>query len=98
MFVKHFKTSGVGIIAGCFVESGHITNKSKIRLTRKKKVLFDGELTSLKHFKDEVKVKTGFECGIVLNGFQDIQVDDTIEAYIMVEVEKKINILTKERR
>lgn len=86
-----FKASGVGIIAGCFVESGIITNKSKIRLYRNNKVIYDGELSSLKRFKDEAKeVKMGFECGIVLDNFEDIQVDDTLETYIMVEVERKL--------
>lgn len=84
-----FKASGVGVIAGCFVESGYITKKSKVRLSRGGKVLYDGDISSLKRFKDEVKeVKMGFECGIVLENYSDIQVDDTLEAYIMVEVER----------
>lgn len=84
-----FKASGVGVIAGSYVESGYITKNAKVRVKRGGKQIFEGELASLKRFKDEVKeVKTGFECGIVLSGFDDIQVDDEFEAYIMVQVER----------
>lgn len=84
-----FKASGVGIIAGCYVESGYITKDSKVKVYRSGKSLGEFELASLKRFKDEVKeVKTGFECGIVLKEFEDIQVDDEFEAFIMVEVER----------
>lgn len=87
-----FKASSVGLIAGCFVDEGEIRRNSKVRVKRGDKLLFDGDLASLKRFKDEVKeVKMGFECGVVIDGFSDFQVDDTIESYIMEE--KKIEDL-----
>ncbi|MCQ2609906.1 MAG: translation initiation factor IF-2, partial [Lachnospiraceae bacterium] len=85
-----FKASAVGMIAGCFVNDGEIRRNSKVRVRRGDKLLFDGDITSLKRFKDEAKeVKAGFECGIVMDGFSDFQVEDTVEAYIMEE--KKID-------
>lgn len=90
LFVRQtFKASGVGVIAGCYVESGYITKNAKVRVYRDNKMIHEGAMASLKRFKDEVKeVKTGFECGVVLDGYDDIQVDDTFEAYIMVQVER----------
>ena len=85
-----FKASSVGVIAGCFVSDGEIRRNAKVRVKRGDKLLFDGELLSLKRFKDEAKdVKAGFECGVVLDGFSDFQVDDILEAYVMEE--KKID-------
>ncbi len=82
-----FKASGVGTIAGCYVTDGVIERGSKARLYRGDKQIFDGDIASLKRFKDEVKeVKLGYECGIVLDDFSDIQVDDTLEIYKMVQV------------
>ena len=82
-----FKSSGVGIIAGSYVTDGIIERGSKARLFRGDKMIFDGDIASLKRFKDEVKeVKTGFECGIVLEDFTDIAVDDTMEIYKLVQV------------
>lgn len=82
-----FKSSKVGVIAGCIVNDGTFKRGCKIRLTRGDKVLYDNELSSLKRMKDDVKeVKEGFECGVVLDGFNDIMEGDTIETYIMVEV------------
>ncbi len=82
-----FKSSKVGVIAGCIVNDGIFQRGCKIRLKREDNVLYDDELTSLKRMKDDVKeVKEGFECGVVLDGFNDIQEGDTIETYIMVEV------------
>ena len=82
-----FKASGVGNIAGSYVTSGLIQRGCKIRLSRAGSQIFDGDLASLKRFKDDVKeVKSGFECGIVLDDFSDVQVDDEFEAYTMVEV------------
>ena len=79
-----FKASSVGNIAGCIVNDGEITRSSKVRLYRGDGMIYEGELSSLKRFKDEVKeVKNGFECGLVIEGFSDYQVDDRIEAYIM---------------
>ena len=82
-----FKASGVGTIAGCYVTDGLVERGAKARIFRGEKQLFDGNLASLKRFKDEVKeVKTGFECGMVFEDFGDIEVDDNIEIYKMVEV------------
>lgn len=85
-----FKASSVGSIAGSFVNDGEIRRNSKVRVKRGDKVIFDGPILSLKRFKDEVKeVKSGFECGVVLDGFSDYQVDDTMEVYVVEE--KKID-------
>ncbi|MDE6434518.1 MAG: translation initiation factor IF-2 [Lachnospiraceae bacterium] len=82
-----FKASGVGTIAGSFVLDGVIRKKSSVRITRDGELIFEGALASLKRFKDDVKeVKNGFECGIVLEDFNDLKEDDQIEAYEMVEV------------
>ena len=82
-----FKASGVGNIAGCIVTEGRITRDSKLRVSRDGKQIYEGPIATLKHFKDEVKeVKAGTECGIVVEGFNEIQEGDIFEAYIMVEV------------
>lgn len=82
-----YKASSVGTIAGSYVLDGVIQRNSKIRISREGEQIFEGELASLKRFKDDVKeVKTGFECGLVMDGFNDIKEGDIIEAYIMVEV------------
>ncbi len=82
-----FKASGIGIIAGSYVLDGKIIRGCKARVTRDGELLFDGELASLKRFKDDVKeVATGYECGLVFEGFNDIKVEDRVEAYTMVEV------------
>ena len=82
-----FKASGVGTIAGSYVLDGKFTRGCKARITRDGEQLFDGDLVSLKRFKDDVKeVATGYECGLVFDKFNDIQEDDLIEAYTMVEV------------
>ena len=81
-----FKASSVGNIAGSFVVDGEVRRNAKVRLKRADKVLFDGEISSLKRFKDEVKdVKAGFECGIVLTNFNDYAVEDTMEVYVVEE-------------
>ena len=82
-----YKASGVGTIAGSYVLDGTIQRGCKVRISREGEQIFEGELASLKRFKDDVKeVKTGFECGLVMDGFNDIKEGDIIEAYIMVEV------------
>ncbi len=88
-----FKISGVGTIAGCYVKSGKVTNKSKLRLIRNNIVVKDNcKIDSLKHFKDDVKeVKAGFECGIKLVGFDDIKIDDKFEAYEVIEVARTVD-------
>ena len=82
-----FKASGVGNIAGSYVLDGVMERGCRVRISREGKQIFEGDLASLKRFKDDVKeVKTGFECGLVFDGFNDIQEFDQVEAYKMVEV------------
>ncbi len=82
-----FKASGVGTIAGSYILDGVFQRNCKVRVFREGEQIFEGELASLKRFKDDVKeVKTGFECGLVIAGFNDIKEEDQVEAYIMVEV------------
>ena len=82
-----FKASGVGTIAGSYVLDGKILRGSKARITRDGEQIFEGELASLKRFKDDVKeVKAGYECGLVFEGFNDIHEEDKVEVYIMEEV------------
>jgi len=82
-----FKASAVGNIAGAFVLDGEFKRGNKVRITREGNQIFEGELASLKRFKDDVKeVKAGFECGLVFDEFDQIQELDMVEAYIMVEV------------
>ncbi len=82
-----FKASGVGNIAGSYVMDGYFQRGCKVRISREGKQIFEGDLSSLKRFKDDVKeVKAGFECGLTFDGFSDIQELDMVEAYIMVEV------------
>ena len=79
-----YKSSKVGTIAGCIVNYGFITRDSKVRLIRDNIVIYEGELGSLKRYKDDVKeVQKGFECGLTIVNFNDIKIDDQIEAYIM---------------
>lgn len=82
-----FKASGVGTIAGSFITDGKFQRGCKVRITRAGDQIFEGDLASLKRFKDDVKeVAKGYECGLVFDGFNDLMEDDMIEAYIMVEV------------
>ena len=82
-----FKASGVGNIAGSYVLDGTFQRGCTVRISREGKQIFEGPLASLKRFKDDVKeVKAGYECGLVFEGFNDIQELDQVEAYIMVEV------------
>ena len=82
-----FKASGVGNIAGSYVTDGVFQRNCKIRISREGEQIYEGELASLKRFKDDVKeVKAGYECGLVFEGFNDIKEEDQVEAYIMVEV------------
>lgn len=79
-----FKISGVGIIAGCHVTDGKIVRGAKARLIRNGKVEYTGEIASLRHGKDDVKeMARNFDCGIMLSNFQDIKIDDVIEAFTM---------------
>jgi translation initiation factor IF-2 len=88
---KTFKVSGVGTIAGCYVNTGVILRNAKLRLVRDGIVARDNcSLESLKHFKDDAKeVKTGLECGIKIAGFDDVKVDDIFDVYEVVKVARK---------
>ena len=82
-----FKASGVGNIAGSYVLDGYMERGCKIRISREGEQIFEGDLGSLKRYKDDVKqVKAGYECGLVFDGFNEIQELDIVEAYMMVEV------------
>ncbi|NBI56603.1 translation initiation factor IF-2 [Lachnospiraceae bacterium] len=85
-----FKASGIGTIAGAYVQDGIFERNCSVRLTRDNVVMFDGPLASLRRFKDDVKeVRSGYECGFVFENYNDIQEGDSVEAYKMVEVERK---------
>ena len=82
-----FKASAIGNIAGSYVLDGIFQRGCKVRISREGKQIYEGSLASLKRFKDDVKeVKSGFECGLVFDGFDQMQELDIVEAYIMVEV------------
>ena len=84
-----YKVSKIGTIAGCYVNEGSISRDSGVRVIRDSIVIFEGKLASLKRFKDDVKeVKMGYECGAMVENFNDLKVDDVIEAFIMQEIKK----------
>ncbi|KAA0966475.1 translation initiation factor IF-2 [Sporosarcina sp. ANT_H38] len=83
------KVSKIGTIAGSYVTSGKITRDSSVRIVRDNIVIFEGEIDTLKRFKDDVKeVAKGYECGITIKNFDNIQVDDVIEAFVMEEIKR----------
>lgn len=85
-----FKASGVGTIAGAYIQDGIFERNCSTRLIRDGIVIFDGPLASLKRFKDDVKeVRAGYECGFVFENFNDVKEGDQVEAYKMVEIERK---------
>jgi translation initiation factor IF-2 len=86
-----FKISKVGSIAGCMVTDGKINRNSRIRIIREGVVVFTGELIALKRFKDDVKeVSKGYDCGIQIKNYNDIEQNDIIEAFQEVAVKKKL--------
>ncbi len=86
-----FKISRLGTIAGCYVKDGKITRNSKIRLIRDDVEIYDGELSSLKRFKEDVKeVASGFECGLQIQNYNDIKVGDIVEVYQVVETKRTL--------
>lgn len=87
-----FNIAGVGTIAGCYVNEGKISRGNLVRLLRDQVVVFEGKLASLKRFKDDVReVSAGYECGLSLEGFQDIKQGDVLEAYERISVVRRIN-------
>jgi translation initiation factor IF-2 len=86
-----YRISKVGTVAGCYVLDGSIKRGAMVRVLRDNVVIHTGELDSLKRFKDDVKeVKSGFECGLSLKGFNDLEVGDHLEVYEMVEVARSL--------
>lgn len=86
-----FKVPKVGNIAGCHVQDGKIVRNNRVRLVRDGIQIFEGGISSLKRFKEDVReVEAGFECGVGLDGFNDIKVGDTIEAFKIVETKRKL--------
>ena len=84
-----FKVSGVGTIAGCYVQDGKMQRNEKVRIVRDSIVVFEGDLSSLKRFKDDSKeVAAGYECGLSFEKFNDVKVGDIIEAYVMEQIER----------
>ena len=86
-----FRISKVGTIAGCIVREGKLTRTSKVRVIRDGIVVYSGSLGSLKRFKDDAReVAAGLECGLNIEGYNDIKPGDTIEAYQIVEIKRKL--------
>jgi translation initiation factor IF-2 len=86
-----FKITKVGTVAGCLVREGKIKRGNKVRVIRDGIVIFTGDLASLKRFKDDVKeVVTGYECGLNIQGYNDLKVGDIIEGFEQVEVARKL--------
>jgi len=86
-----FKISKVGTIAGCYVSEGKIDRKGRARVIRDGIVIYDGELSSLKRFKDDAReVREGYECGIGIHNFNDIKVRDVIECYVVEEIARTL--------
>ena len=84
-----FKVTGVGTIAGAYVNDGKNTRSAQVRVVRDSIVIHEGKISSLKRFKDDAKeVLTSFECGIGIDGFNDLQEGDVIEAFVMEEVKR----------
>ena len=82
-----FKITGAGTIAGCYVTDGKMQRNAQVRLLRDNVVMFTGKLSSLKHYKDDAKeMAAGFECGMSLEGYNEIKVGDVVECYIMEEI------------
>lgn len=87
-----FKVPKIGLIAGCYVKEGRIKRQDKIKLIRNGKIIHQGTLSSLKRFKDDAKeVKEGFECGIGIEGYNDVKVGDVIEAYEIVHTARTLS-------
>jgi len=86
-----FKIKKIGTIAGCSVEKGNVQSKSKIRLFRNDKVIYEGEMETLKHYNDNVKeVQAGSECGIMIKNYNDLKEGDIIECFVLEEMERQL--------
>ncbi len=88
-----FHISKIGTVAGCYVLDGIIQRNAKVRVLRDQVVVYDGKIASLRRFKDDVKeVKAGFECGILVENFNDVKVGDVLEAYVLEEIKPTIDV------
>jgi len=86
-----FKVTKVGTIAGAYVTDGKVARNAKVRLVRDSVVIYEGSISSLKRFKEDAKeVTSGYECGIGIEGYNDIKVGDVIEAYVVKEEAAKL--------
>jgi translation initiation factor IF-2 len=86
--LQKFKISRIGVVAGCIVKEGKVTNKSKLKVMRENDMVFEGDIETLRRIKDEVsEVKAGTECGIKIKNFNAIEVGDIIEAYELIQKE-----------
>jgi len=86
-----FRIPRVGTVAGCFVAKGKVTRQSKVRLLRDNIIIYEGKISSLKRFKDDVReVETGFECGVGLENFSDIKENDILEAFTLEKIARKL--------
>ena len=89
--IPYKSNSKFGNVAGCFVKEGIITRNSKIRILRDNTVIFTGNISGLKRFKEEVKeVNHGYECGVMIEKFTDIKENDIIETYELIETARKL--------
>lgn len=88
-----FNARGIGTVAGCYITDGKIQRSSLVRLIRDQVVVYEGVLGSLRRFKDDVReVATGYECGMAIQGYQDIKVGDVIEAYLKIAVARHLDV------
>ncbi|MCP4724680.1 MAG: translation initiation factor IF-2, partial [bacterium] len=86
-----FRVPKLGTIAGCYVTSGKVTRNGKVKIVRDGVVIYDGIVSSLKRFKDDVKeVQTGYECGIGIENYNDIKLEDMFEVYQLVESKREL--------
>ena len=87
-----FKVPNIGTIAGCYVQEGKLNRNTKVRLIRDGIVIYNGMISSLKRFKDDVReVAAGYECGIGIQNYNDLRVKDVIEGYDITETKRKLN-------
>ncbi|HID11976.1 MAG TPA: translation initiation factor IF-2, partial [Candidatus Latescibacteria bacterium] len=86
-----FHIPGVGVVAGCYVQSGVLRRGALVRVLRDHVIIYEGDISSLKRFKEDVReVQAGYECGVGIRDFQGIQVGDILEAYQVVEVAREV--------
>jgi translation initiation factor IF-2 len=87
-----FKISRSGVVAGCYVQSGTVKRQASVNVIRNDTVIYTGKIAGLRRFKDDVKeVASGYECGISIDGFEDVQVGDELEAFEIVEIARKLS-------